>query len=62
MVFKKLLVSSLGALFTFGLYQLVKLIITQRKSPLRDLPGPETSHWFYGNLREIWKAVRRLGH
>jgi len=62
MVFKKLLVSSLGALFTFGLYQLVKLIITQRKSPLRDLPGPETSHWFYGNLREIWKADNSVLH
>jgi hypothetical protein len=42
----------------YGLYRLIKLYYEEFSSPLRDLPGPKSSSLIYGNIKEIWEAVR----
>ena len=49
---------SLVALFlAYGLYKVIGLIYGELTSPLRDLPGPKSSSWIYGNFREVEEAV-----
>ena len=54
----QLAVSTGIALLTFGFWNLGKLFYQRWSSPLRSLPGPKSSHWLFGNSREIFKAVR----
>ncbi|KAJ7154082.1 cytochrome P450 [Mycena filopes] len=42
-----------GTLSAYVLYKLVRGIYAELTSPLRYLPGPECTHWFYGNLQEV---------
>jgi hypothetical protein len=53
----KLLGSIAGSLGAYGLYEILKLVYSELTSPTRYLPGPKSTHWFYGNIREIFKAV-----
>lgn len=46
-----------GTLLAYGLYKVIRLIYGELTSPLRDLPGPKSSSWIYGNFKEIWEAV-----
>ena len=46
-----------ATLLAYGLYKVVKLIYDEVTSPLRDLSGPKSSSWIYGNFKEIWEAV-----
>ncbi|KAG6856730.1 hypothetical protein H0H87_001330 [Tephrocybe sp. NHM501043] len=49
------LLKALGATSAaLALYKLLQLIYGELTSPLRDLPGPESSSWIYGNFKEIW--------
>ncbi|KAJ7042055.1 cytochrome P450 [Mycena alexandri] len=51
----KLLGSVLGSLVAYAFYQIfVKLVYAEFTSPLRNLPGPKATHFFYGNMKEIW--------
>ncbi|RDB19459.1 hypothetical protein Hypma_013686 [Hypsizygus marmoreus] len=51
------LVGSLAAtLAAYGLFKAIKLIYGEFTSPLRDLPGPKSTSWIYGNFKEIWEA------
>ncbi|KAJ7118957.1 cytochrome P450 [Mycena epipterygia] len=62
MVFLKLLASVAGTLGAYALYEILKLIYQEFNSPLRHLPGPQSSHFFYGNFKEIWKAENSVLH
>ncbi|KAJ7494216.1 cytochrome P450 [Mycena galericulata] len=45
--------SLLWAFTAYVLYKILKAFYGQRTSPLRTLPGPKSSHWFHGNMREL---------
>ncbi|KAJ7120541.1 cytochrome P450 [Mycena crocata] len=49
----KLLVSLFGTLAAYGLYWMAKTVYEELTSPLRLLPGPKSTHWLYGNLKEL---------
>ena len=34
-------------------YGILVLVIRQSRSPLRRLPGPKSTSWFLGNLKEL---------
>ncbi|KAJ4473128.1 cytochrome P450 [Lentinula aciculospora] len=37
----------------YGLYHLFKIIQFRSNSQMKDLPGPPSKHWLWGNLKEI---------
>ncbi|KAF7356483.1 hypothetical protein MVEN_00981400 [Mycena venus] len=47
--------SLLGTVVSYVVYLVVKAVHSQLTSPLRNLPGPPTAHWFYGNTQELVK-------
>ncbi|KAJ7778746.1 cytochrome P450 [Mycena maculata] len=55
-MFSRLLTSIVGSLAAYALYKILKVVYQELNSPLRHLPGPKSSHFFYGNLKDIWKA------
>ncbi|KAJ7750274.1 cytochrome P450 [Mycena metata] len=61
-MFLKLLASLAGSAVLFGLYQILKLVYQVFNSPVRHLPGPKPTHFFFGNFREIWKAENSVMH
>jgi hypothetical protein len=60
MVFAKLIVSTAGTLLAYSLFRLIRLFTKQLTSPVRDLPGPKSSHWFYGSVKEFLKDASRI--
>ncbi|KAJ7494426.1 cytochrome P450 [Mycena galericulata] len=56
----KLFASIVGTFVAYALYEILKLVWQELRSPLRHLPGPKSAHWFYGNLKEIWKSENSL--
>jgi hypothetical protein len=58
----KLVLSAAATLLVYGLYKLVVVVLGQLNSPLRDLPGPKSPSWIYGNFAEIIAAVRTIAH
>lgn len=56
----QLVVSAGIALLAFGLWKLSKILYRRWSSPLRSLPGPKSSHWFFGNVKEIFNAVSMI--
>ncbi|KAJ7885368.1 cytochrome P450 [Mycena leptocephala] len=61
-MFLKLLISVAGSVGAYALYQILKLVWEELNSPLRHLPGPKSTHLFYGNLKDIWKAENSVLH
>ena len=57
MVLAKLVLSVGATLAAYGLYRLLEFVIGQLNSPLRDLKGPPSPSWVYGNLKQIFDAV-----
>ncbi|KAJ7441924.1 cytochrome P450 [Mycena galericulata] len=49
----KLGTSLVGTISAYVLYQIFKVIYAELTSPFRNLPGPKSTHWFFGNLKEI---------
>lgn len=47
-----------GAIGAYALYRIIKLVYDELTSPNRLLPGPNSTHWFFGNMLEIIKDVR----
>ena len=37
-----------------ALRKLVPLVVQRYTSAVRNLPGPPSSHWLYGNLRDVF--------
>ncbi|KAJ7436001.1 cytochrome P450 [Mycena galericulata] len=49
----KLATSLLGSITAYLLYKVLKVVYDHLTSPLRSLPGPNASHWLFGNLKDI---------
>jgi len=60
MPFQQFLAPVLGFLGVYVVFKIVELIYKQWTSPLNVLPGPKGTSIIYGNMKEIWDAVRRL--
>lgn len=52
----KLILSSLGSLAAYGLYQILRVKYRHYKSPLNILPGPPNASTIIGNLGQIRDA------
>ncbi|KAJ7640464.1 cytochrome P450 [Mycena polygramma] len=61
-MFLKLLGSVAGSLGAYLAYEVLKMIYGEFTSPIRHLPGPKSTHWFYGNMKEIFKAENSVMH
>ncbi|KAJ7611689.1 cytochrome P450 [Roridomyces roridus] len=58
----RLLASVASLAGAYAVYELLKLVYRELNSPLKHLPGPQSAHWFYGNMREIFKADNSVMH
>ncbi|KAJ7857550.1 cytochrome P450 [Mycena leptocephala] len=56
----KLLISVLGSLGAYTLYQVFQLVFREFNSSLRHLPGPKSTHFFYGNVKDLRKTEKSL--
>lgn len=54
--------SLLTCILAYGLYRLLRVIFYEVTSPLRDLPGPPSPSFLYGNFKEIWEAENSVLH
>ena len=54
------LLSALGTLLAYGLWQLYNLVELRWTSPLLRLPGPKNSHPLFGNIKEMFKAENNI--
>jgi hypothetical protein len=45
--------SLLGTAAAYLVYLVIEAVHAQLTSPLRNLPGPPTGHWLYGNTQEL---------
>ncbi|KAJ6560690.1 cytochrome P450 [Mycena sp. CBHHK59/15] len=52
MVFRPV-ASIFGTLGAYVLYRVFNIVHAELTSPLRYLPGPKSTHWFFGNLKEL---------
>ncbi|KAF7298435.1 hypothetical protein MKEN_01368600 [Mycena kentingensis (nom. inval.)] len=59
---KKIAASIGGTLGAYLLYLLLKLVHGELRSPIRHLPGPSSTHWLFGNIRDIWRAENSVLH
>lgn len=51
------LLSAGAVVLAFGLWKVAMLLYHRYRSPMRMIPGPKSSHWLYGNLKEVLEAV-----
>ncbi|KZP14576.1 cytochrome P450 [Athelia psychrophila] len=58
----KLLLSALSTLVAFGVWKALAFAYRQLTTPLRQLPGPRSAHWFYGNFGQILAAENSVMH
>lgn len=56
----KLLLAAFASVTTFGLWRFFQFVYRLSTSPLCHLRGPKGTSWIYGNLRDIYFAVRLL--
>ncbi|KAJ6549356.1 cytochrome P450 [Mycena sp. CBHHK59/15] len=59
MVFRPV-ASIFGTLGAYVLYRVFNMVYAELTSPLRYLPGPKSTHWFFGNLKELASNMRLL--
>lgn len=45
-----------GTLVAYALWKITSFVITRRRSPLHNLPGPKSANWFWGNINQILKS------
>ena len=57
MAFSQLLISAGATLVIWTLFKAASRIIRRFKSPLRNIGGPDSSHWFYGNYGDLLRTV-----
>ncbi|KAJ7649171.1 cytochrome P450 [Mycena rosella] len=48
-----LIASLFGTLGAYALYEIFKAVYAELTSSARNLRGPKSAHWFYGNLKEL---------
>ncbi|KAH7929280.1 cytochrome P450 [Leucogyrophana mollusca] len=51
-----ILVSAALALLALGLWKVGQRVVRPYLSPLRNMPGPKTSNWLYGNLLDMFNV------
>ena len=51
------LVSSAGILLVYGICKISTFIYHEMTSPVRDVPGPPSSSFIYGNFKQISESV-----
>lgn len=39
----------------FIVWQVAPFVLQSLRSPLKQLPGPPSAHWFFGNFKVIWE-------
>ncbi|KAJ6458410.1 cytochrome P450 [Mycena vitilis] len=49
----RMLISLLGTAGAYALYEVLRAVYRELTSPLRHIPGPKSTHWFYGNMKEF---------
>ncbi|KAJ7839965.1 cytochrome P450 [Mycena olivaceomarginata] len=49
----RLLPSLLGGAGAYTIYWILRVLYREYTSPWRHLPGPPSTHWFFGNLKEF---------
>lgn len=54
----QLLSSIVVTLVLYASYLLVNIIQFRINSQIKDVPGPPSKHWFWGNMKEIMDSVR----
>ncbi|KAH7910533.1 cytochrome P450 [Hygrophoropsis aurantiaca] len=59
---QKLVLSATATLIGFGLWKLGKIVLHKFTSPLRNINGPKSTSWLYGNMRDIFKAENSVLH
>ncbi|KAJ7731769.1 cytochrome P450 [Mycena metata] len=52
-MFLRLALSLIGTLSVYALCWILKAVYDELTSPLRSLPGPKSTHWFFGNLKQV---------
>jgi hypothetical protein len=50
--------ASLVAATAFIVFRLATFLFAEWTSPLHALPGPPNASLIYGNMKQIWEAVR----
>ena len=60
MGYQRIVVSLLITLGLYSVYKLLEFFYNNLTSPLRVLPGPPSASIIYGNLKQIWSAVRSI--
>lgn len=58
----KVVVLAGSSLVLYGAYQIGRRLLKPYFSPLKDLPGPPSKSFFFGNLEEIRKAENSILH
>jgi len=58
MGYQRIGISLLCTLGLYSVYKLLRFFYNNLTSPLRVLPGPPSASIMYGNLKQIWEAVR----
>ena len=58
MSYQRIVISLLLTPGFYSVYKLVRFFYNNLTSPLRVLPGPPSASIIYGNLKQIWEAVR----
>jgi hypothetical protein len=56
----RLIGSLVTTLVAYGVYRVAKFIYDEFTSPWRDLPGPKSSNFVLGHLKDLYEAVRNL--
>jgi len=62
MAFSQLILAAGATLVIWIVFKVAARIIRSLKSPLRNIRGPDSSHWFYGNYGEVMGSVSHLSH
>jgi len=52
--------SLVAAILSLVIWKFAKFLFVEWASPLRVLPGPPNPSLLYGNMKQIWDAVRAL--
>ncbi|KAJ7661146.1 cytochrome P450 [Mycena rosella] len=50
----KVLASLFGTLGAYAVYQIFKAVYYEVTSPIRNLSGPPSTHWFFGNFKDLF--------
>ncbi|KAJ7696198.1 hypothetical protein B0H17DRAFT_406174 [Mycena rosella] len=53
----KVFASLFGTLGAYAVYQIFKAVYHEVTSPIKNLSGPPSTHWFFGNVKDLFNDV-----